>query len=383
MKPAATVAAELTWPQVHAFRMRRHHLEPAAKRADLTQVVRDIGGAQAQVMSAAEMQIGVRAHATSADVRHALWRDRTLVKTWLMRGTLHLIPARDLPLYAAAMQGPWVKVRKSWLDYFHMTEAQLVRLVDDIAEAMDGSPMTREEILARVGPRHSERVREMLRSGWGGMLKPVARRGLLCFGPSRGQSVTFVNPHRWLDSWQEFEPEDAIAEIARLYLRAYGPAKRSDFVRWWGGWPGVGQAAWSRLSSELATVSVDGERAEVLADDVRILEGARISGSVALLPAFDPYLMGHVSRDHMFDRVHGPKVSRTAGWISAVLLVDGRVEGTWTHRIERGTLRVVLSPFRRQPSSVTSEVRARAQGLAAAAGALRAEVRISSRARRS
>lgn len=383
MNTAPTVVAEVTWPQVHAFRMRRHHLDPAAKRADLTEVVRDIGGAQAQVMSAAEMQIAVRANATSADVRHALWRERTLVKTWLMRGTLHLVPATDLALYTAAMQGPWVKVRKSWLDYFQMTEAQLVRLTDDIAQAMDGTPMTREEILARVGPGHSERVHEMLRSGWGGMLKPVARRGLLCFGPSRGQSVTFVNPHRWLSSWQEFDPGDAIAEIARRYLRAYGPANRSDFVRWWGGWPGAGQVAWSRLSAELVAVSIEGERAEVLSGDLDAVKSAHASGSVALLPPFDPYLMGHSSRDHMFDRAHRSKVSRTAGWISAVVLVDGRVEGTWTHRITGKTLQVVIAPFRRQPASVVAEVRARAKALAAAVGAVRAEVRVSSRAGRS
>lgn len=383
MKAPAPVAAELTWAQVHAFRLRRHHLIDTVPRSGVVPVAKDICGAQAQVMSAAELQIAVRAHATAADVKHALWNERSLVKTWLMRGTLHLVPADDLPLYTAAMQGSWIKTRNAWLNYLQITEAQMTRLVDDVAQAMDGTPMTRQEILARVGAGHSERVRETLSSGWGGMLKPVARRGLLCFGPSRGQSVTFVNPRRWLASWREIDPDDAIAEIARRYLRAYGPATRSDFARWWGNWAGAARTAWSRLASELTHVSVDGIPADVLTADLDALSEASIENSAVLLPSFDPYLMGHSHRDHLFEKAHTSKVSRTAGWISAVVLIEGRVEGTWTHSAGRTTLNINLTPFRRLPAWATSEIRRRARALAAAVGASRAEVKISRRARRS
>ena len=372
--------AQVTWAQVHAFRLRRHHLTDANPPSGVVAVARDIGGAQAQVMSAAEMQIAARSRATAADVRHALWEDRSLVKTWLMRGTLHLVPADDLPLYAAAMQGSWIKARNSWLNYLQITEVEMMRLIDAIAAAMDGTPVTRQEILARVGSGHSERVRETLRSGWGGMLKPVARRGLLCFGPSRGQTVTFVNPRRWLPSWREVDPDDAIAEIARRYLRAYGPATRNDFARWWGMWPGAARAAWSRLSPELASVSVEGAVADVLTDDLDALSEASIEGSAVLLPTFDPYVMGHTTRDHLLEKVHASRVSRTAGWISAVVLVDGRAEGTWTHSIRRGALHVDVAPFRRLPAWATAEIRRRARALAAAAGVPRSEVRISRRA---
>ncbi len=380
MTKSTPAAAQVTWAQVHAFRLRRHHLTDATPRPGVVAVARDIGGAQAQVMSAAEMQLAARSRATAADVRHALWTDRSLVKTWLMRGTLHLVPADDLPVYTAAMQGSWMKTRNSWLNYLQITEDELTRLIDDIADAMGGTPVTRQEILARVGSGHSERVRETLRSGWGGMLKPVARRGLLCFGPSRAQSVTFVNPRRWLASWREVDPDDAIAEIARRYLSAYGPATRHDFARWWGIWPGAARTAWSRLSSELAPVSVEGDLADMLAADLDALSDASIDRSAVLLPTFDPYVMGHTTRDHLLEKVHVPKVSRTAGWISAVVLVDGRVEGTWTHSIRRGALQIDVVPFGRLPAGATSDIRRRARALAAGAGAPRAEVRISRRA---
>ena len=77
----------------------------------MASVVGEIGGAQAQLMSAAELQIAARVDCTVADVRHALWKEKTLVKTWLMRGTLHLTRADDLPLYAAAMGKRWIHVR--------------------------------------------------------------------------------------------------------------------------------------------------------------------------------------------------------------------------------------------------------------------------------
>lgn len=86
---------ELTWSQVHAFRLSRHHLLSQAPKKDLARVVGDIGGAQAQLMSAAELQVGVRVDCTVDDVRAALWKTKKLVKTWLMRGTLHLVPAVD------------------------------------------------------------------------------------------------------------------------------------------------------------------------------------------------------------------------------------------------------------------------------------------------
>jgi hypothetical protein len=98
--------------------------------------------------------------------------------------------------------------------------------------------------------------------------------------------------------------------------------------------------------------------------------------TVQLLPAFDPYLMGHAGRGHLFEAVHSPRVSRTAGWISAVVLVDGRVVGTWTHAASGKKLRVTVAPFRRLPARAASQVRARAAYLAQTLGLRGSEVEI-------
>jgi hypothetical protein len=370
------VAAQLSWPQVHAFRLQRHHLAGRAPKKDLANVVGDIVGAQAQVMSAAELQIAVRVDCTVQDVRKALWIDRTLVKTWLMRGTLHLTRAADLPVYTAAMSKRWIRISNTWLNFWKVTEPEIWELVDRMGAALNGEPMTREELIAIVGKGKTKELNEALRSGWGGMLKPAARNGSLCFGPSRGQSVTFVSPRKWLPRWHDVDPEIAIVEAARRYLRAYGPATKEDFARWWGAWPGVGKAAWAGLAPDLVEVSLEGRKLQALKVDVEAMQNARIEQPVQLLPLFDPYLMGYANRDHLFDKIHASKVSRIAGWISAVVLVNGRVEGTWTHSVNKGTVHVDVVPFKPLTAAVTTEVRKRATEIAKALGAAKAEVNL-------
>ncbi len=353
---------------MHAFRLARHHLQDPAPKHELVRVVGDIGGIQAQLMSAAELQAAVRAACKVEDVRKALWNDKTLVKTWLMRATLHVVPSQDLPVYAAAMSTYGMRNTNAWLKWMQITAPELTDLIDAIGEALDGQALTREELIAKVGKGRSERIQLAMRSGWGGVLKPVARQGRLCFGPSRGQSVTFVRPEQWLGTWREVDPDVALIEVARRYLRAYGPATKKDFTRWWGTWPGVGNKAWAGLTEELMQVSIEGQRADMLAADLDRIESAASKASVRLLPSFDPYLMGHSSRDHLFAKDHRARVSRTAGWISAVVLADGRVIATWTHQVVKGTLAVTVDPFRKLSPSTVKEVRARADSLAAALG---------------
>ena len=368
MKTSQPVAAELTWEQVHAFRLARQHLTHRAPKKDLARVTGDIGGAQAQVMSAAELQVAVRADCTVADVRKALWTDKKLVKTWLMRGTLHLVPADDLPVFTAAMSSHLVRSPAAWLKYTQLTERAFTDVIQAIGDALDGQALTREELIAKVGKGRSERIQIALGSGWGGLLKPVARKGMLCFGPSRGQSVTFVQPRQWLGRWRDLDPEAALVEMGRRYLRAYGPATKNDFARWWGNWPGIGKAAWVGMKDEVVPVSVEGQRADILAADLDTITSMAPVSGVQLLPGFDPYLMGHSSRDHLFDAQYRWRVSRIAGWISPVVLQDGRVVATWTPQGAKTTLVITLSPFRKLAVPTMKQVSVRAQEIAAALG---------------
>jgi len=368
VKETAPVAAELSWSDVHSFRLERHHLARRAPKSQLAQVVGDMGGAQAQVMSFAELQIAVRVDCTPEDIRDALWKRKTLVKTWLMRGTLHLARSTDLPIYTGVLGAYTLRNVNAWLKYLKLTEPQMNNLFQRIGDALSGTPVTREELIADVGRGQTAHVRQILKSGWGGLLKPAARKGSLCFGPSRGQSVTFVGPRYWLNEWRELDPQAANAELARRYLRAYGPATRRDYSRWMGMFPGLDRAAWSAVEKELVNVSVEGQAAQMLAVDLKSMGSSSRQESVQLLPGFDPYLMGHATRDHLFDAAHRWKVSRVAGWISPVVLVDGRVLGVWTHAVAKGKLRVEITPFTPLKPRVTRALGPRAETIAKALG---------------
>ncbi|MGH2479680.1 MAG: winged helix DNA-binding domain-containing protein, partial [Ktedonobacteraceae bacterium] len=245
----------LHWQQVHAWRLSQHGLTPRLKRADFMEIVTRTGGIQAQVMSAAELALFTRVEGLSPqDVRTALWQDRTLIKTWAMRGTLHLLSASEFPLYVAARG--WQNNR-SWSNYFAefglTTAAQQEAFLAAIPHVLEQGPMTRQQLADAVAKQTGiAQVRDFIASGnWGSPLKPSAYRGELCFGPGQGQNVTFVNPKTWVGSWQSIEPEQALKRIVRLYLRAYGPATQEDFARWWGGTITLAKKLFESMKDEL------------------------------------------------------------------------------------------------------------------------------------
>ena len=96
----------VSWASVSSFRLERHHLANRASLNSIEKIVGDTGGIQAQLMSAAQMALWARIHNLKRDdVERALWQDRSLVKIWAMRSTVHLVSSKDLPMYIAALRG--------------------------------------------------------------------------------------------------------------------------------------------------------------------------------------------------------------------------------------------------------------------------------------
>jgi hypothetical protein len=336
----------LTWDQVNAWRLAQHGLSPRLKRQDWVEAVRRPGGIQAQVMSAAELAVFTRVEGLSPEaIRSALWEERSLVKTWAMRGTLHLIAASDLPIYVAArslhVPGNWA----GYFAYYGLNPAQQEVYLAAIPQVLGKEPMTRQELAAAIaeetGAPHLGDL--ILASSWGSPLKLSAFRGDLCFGPSQGQNVTFINPRVWLGQWQTIEPEMALQEIVRLYLRAYGPATPEAFARWWSGGTGkvLAKKLFQSIADELEEVEVEGWRAFVLRVSLESLQSLQWGETVRLLPLFDGYTFG-LGRDMepLLPKVYQSRVFRPQGWISAVVLVNGYIRGVWEDK-SRGSQTVV------------------------------------------
>ena len=315
------------WAQVIAWRLRRHHLDERTPAAAMLDVTAEICGLHAQVMSSAELTLWARVDGIAADaVRRALWEDRTLVKTWAMRGTLHLLPAAEYPLWQAARSTTRGWEAASWLKGFGVTRQELRQLVDAVATALDDRVLTREELAAEVTKlTGSPELGDKLRESWGALLKPAAALGRLCFAPNQGQQVRFTRPDTWLGGWADHDPEEAMAEVTRRFLAASGPVTREDFARWWGiPSPARGRRLLEGLGEQVARVEVEGMAAYVLAADLPGLAEAGGSRAVRLLAAFDQYVVtATLQAEHLMPGPFKARVYRPQGWLSPVLLVGG------------------------------------------------------------
>lgn len=324
---------------MRARRLARSSLTSRSNAA--LEVVRRTGGIHAQVQASAELQLAARVEGiTQEDVRAALWSDRTLVKAWTLRGTLHLHPAAELPLWLAA-RAPREELEE-WRDpagVLHpAVEADEVKeLHAAVWDAASEEPLLRDELTAavvrRVGKKHEGR----LRSGFSFFTDE------LCQGPPRGNKITLVRPDLWLGSWKRVSRAAAVRESARRFLYAYGPAQRGDFRAWLGqdaGFDGV----------DVEEVEVEGRRAFVLAGDTTFPKPEK---SVRLLPEYDVYVMGFREREELVpQRVRAQVAAHGRGRYEGpagvrFVLVDGVTAGLWERKKLAKRLEVRIAPVKR------------------------------------
>jgi hypothetical protein len=328
------VIAKVSWPQALAWRMRRHFLDPVVDKS-VAAVVRRLCGVQSQVASYAELCVRVRrTNSNAGEVARALSEGR-LIKTWAMRGTLHLLTPEDAGTFLSLIAAGRSWERPSWQSYFGVTPRQLDDLRAVVRDTLGGRALTRgeliEAVIARRGYRH---LGDALRSGWGTLLKPYAWQGDLCFGPSQGNRVTFTTPESASSRWAGVpEPDEAAPRAIASYLRAYGPADANAFSFWIGSGR-IGKRrvrTWfEALGSHLAEVEVGGERAYVLPEDLDELRSTKPTRAVRLLPGFDQFVLGPGTGDGHVVPVHRRRaVSKQSGWIAPVVLAGGVVRGTW------------------------------------------------------
>jgi Winged helix DNA-binding domain len=307
---------------------------------------------------------GIRtASFASGDLDEALWKRRTLVKTWGMRGTLHLLPAAELPLWVAAFaQRQWPRFTPAWEKYHGVKPDDLRAITAAVGEVLPGRVLTRDELATEIAAAlHKPALAEQIRSGWGVMLKPAAAGGLLCFGPDRDRNVTFTDPRSHLPgvSWDEVDPDLALGEIVCRFLDTYGTATHEDFGRWWGTDAASARRVFAAHSAAMAPVVVGGKKAWLTPEGVNKIRRLRARSGVLLLPGFDPYTIAPISaRTYTIPDGFVDRVSRTAGWISPVLVVDGVVAGTWTIE-QRGTVATITVELFDSVSAATKKAAAK------------------------
>ncbi|WP_433049553.1 winged helix DNA-binding domain-containing protein [Dactylosporangium sp. CS-033363] len=298
--------------------------------------VERVVGVQAQSWPAARLAVRARTRdLTAADVDRALARGE-LARTWLMRGTLHLVAAADLGWLTELFgprNGAAGERRRAELGVDAATAA---RALAELPGILSGAgPMDRGELVARLS-RRGVRI-----DGSGQapahLVAYAASTGLVCRGPDLSGRPTVIltadiqtalrassdrgSGRPSPDCARHFTGDAALAELARRYLLGYGPADAADF------------AAWSGLPMESA------QRALALCPDAASLSAA--VPPPRLLGQFDAVLLGYRDRSFVLPPEHARRVNTGGGMIAPTLLIDGQVAGLW----RRAGRRVVLRPF--------------------------------------
>jgi Winged helix DNA-binding domain len=326
--------------------------EPATDRgpADIAGLM---CGAHAQVLSAAELSIGRRiAGATREDVQRALWEDRTLVKTFGPRGTVHLLPTADLPMWTGALSTLPSSVPMH-PEPVRFTPEQADEVIAAIGDALADTELTVDElteaIVSRTGPWAAERTMAAFQDmwpRWRQLTSTAAHRGVLCFGPNRARNVTYTNPHRWLPGFRPDDGDAALRNLVTRYLWAYGPATPQHFARWLSIPPRRAVELFDELAGELERVELEGETGWVVAGDTGTPQQPH--RGVRLLPYFDAFVVAGQPRERLYPGAAAARALTPAGQAGnyPVLLVDGVVGGVWHQRRSGRKLAITVEPLR-------------------------------------
>ncbi|MEU9161908.1 winged helix DNA-binding domain-containing protein [Streptomyces sp. NPDC048424] len=369
----------VSWAAAGARRMDRQGLLTPAPTAEASpaDIAGRMLGAHAQVASAAELSIALRLDgATRTDVRDALAgghaptgghdaaggqhsaggqgpgprpRQGTLVKTFGPRGTIHLLPAQDLPWWTGALSALPARPT-TFSPEARMTAAQTDEVLAAIGDALTGAELTVDElteaIVARTGSWAADPVMpafQTLWPRWRQVTHTAAHRGVLAFGRDRGRKVTYTNP-----GCTPASPTRSLHELVNRYLRAYGPATAEDFAAWLAAPKGWAAALFASLAEKdrIEEVAFVSGRAWLAAGDTAFPDEP--PRGLRLLPYFDAYVIACRPRELLFP---GAAATRALAGGQAgnhpVLLIDGTVAGVWHQRRTGRRIALTVEPLGR------------------------------------
>jgi Winged helix DNA-binding domain len=307
---------------------------------DPAATVRWLGAVQAQEYHHSLWAIGLRTRrATQGMVERAI-ADRSIVRTWPMRGTLHFVAAEDVRWMLELMASRVARGRSAlYQRRFGLDQQVLHRARDVVAKALQGGKrLTRPETyraLEQAGiPTGASRGLHIV--WW------LAHDGLICFGPHAGKQPTLVLLEEWIPGARRLERDEALAELARRYFSSHGPATVHDLA-WWSGLPLADVRRGLALAGgELESRDVGSGRYWGPSPRPRHSAPSR----AYLLPAFDEYTVAYRDRSALVSHA-GLRRARSVDILLPAIVVNGRVVGTWTRTLNGESVRFALNPFGR------------------------------------
>ena len=334
---------DLTLADARILRLRAQRLGPASAAGTVLDAVRAVVGLQSQSWPATPLGVRCRTRGlTTLDVERARLDQRSVVRSWFMRGTLHLVATEDVG-WLLGLLGPGAiaadQRRRSDLGLDEATYATAVRVLED---ALADGPKTRAEIddaLQRAGVPIEPRTQAAIH-----LIQRAALEGRVCYGPDRGSQKEIVLVRDWVRVGRPLPAGPALAELTRRYLAAFGPATPKDFAKWSALPMPQCREGFAAVPGELAEIRVDGAPAWLPRSRLGELDALTAGPVVRLLGAFDTYLIGYADPKTAVAERYRARVWN-GGLIQPAVLVDGLPVGTW--KIERKAREAVVSvaPF--------------------------------------
>lgn len=338
---------------VRRLRARAQRLDRGAADATPYGILRHLCGIPAQWMPSTPLVLRARtAGGDGAALDRARRDQRSVVRTWAMRGTLHLLAADDVAWVVGllgAIADAADRPRRLQLGLDDDASERGAAAVAHILETR--GPSTRAEIVDALADR--DIVLDPKSQAPPHLLSHAARIGLICFGPDRDDGEpTYVRTEDWIGPQRPADPDRALAELARRYLGAFGPAGIGDLAAWSGAGRQRARRALELIADELTQVRAAGADMWM----PKSVPTAPDASPTRLLPLFDPYLLGYASRDLVLAREHAKQVQRGGGYIRPTLLWDDRVAATWSQQRRGGRLAVEIEPFAPLPDRAWADV---------------------------
>ena len=342
---------ELDAAQALAVRMSSLLLTTAPPRAaevsDVADVVTWFGAMQSQDLASGLWSLGARLPGrTQADIE-AMLEDRQALRTWPMRGTVHLVPPRDARWMLDLMGARALQGAAGRRTYLGLSDTDANRAVDVLGSTLaGGGRLTRAQCLEALTAAGISTAGQL---GYH-LLWYASQCGVTCMAPNLGKEQTFVLLDDWAPDARVVDRDEALALMATRYFRSHGPTTRQDFAGWTGLTAADAKRGIAGAGEQLVAVTVEGREMIMGADAMDSTGGVGVAAlardEVRALPGFDEYLLGFKDRTLMLDPEHKQAVIPGGNGIFQPTIVrSGRVVATWKRSIGRASVVVEVKPL--------------------------------------
>lgn len=302
------------------------------KRPD--EVVAWLGALQGQDYSGAKWSVGLRLPGSiDADIEQAI-ADGSIIRTWVMRGTLHLVAAADVRWLVELVGARVVSSNAARYRELELDDATVGRSTDLLAAALqDGAILNRTELFALLEENG------ISTQGQRGvhLLQRASYAGVMCQGTAPRNNPTFMA----MPEAKTMPREEAVAELIKRYFTSRGPATLQDFVGWSGLTITETRAALDALKSQLVQETIDGQTYWMA--DVTPINPPQ---SVYALPGFDEYVLGYRERSAFLDKQYANRICPGGnGVFYPTIVSDGRIVGTWKRTLKKNAVVISAEPF--------------------------------------